>query len=118
MAKSGALDASILGAAQKQMRRSVTQFWSTATLPLRPVLEGQDHVKLRMPRQMRNINLARGAIAIEFFEVLVVRCDDHDVRSDMISVIGAMGGSMQVRDPCSGKHVYDTDLVDVDRSVS
>jgi hypothetical protein len=86
-------------------------------LLLRPILEGHDHIELRMPGQMRNINLACGAIAIELFEVFVVRCDDHDVRSDVIRVIGAMGSSMQVRDPGSGKHVHDTDLVDVDRSV-
>ena len=87
-------------------------------LLLRPVFEGKDQVKLGMPWQMRNVNLPRRTVAIELCEIFIVRRDDHCMGSHVIRVIGAMGCSMQVRDPRSGEHVHDTDLVDVYRPVS
>ena len=43
-----------------------------------------------MPLQMRNVNLARRAVAIELCEILIVRRNDHYVRAHVIGVIGTM----------------------------
>jgi len=66
-------------------------------LLLRPIFEGHDQVKLGMSWQMRNVNLACRTITIELCEIFVVRRDDHCMRSHVIRVIVAVGGSMQIR---------------------
>jgi hypothetical protein len=52
---------------------------------LRPFPEGHDQIEVVAVRQVRNVRLTVGAVVAERFEFLLilVRADDHDVRTDV-----------------------------------